>query len=86
MLLESSVYVIANTTTIGNNPTPLTPIKIIYSSIAKEFIFGSLRYINVLGANPTLHVIERFIKRIWNPFEVNKVGTIVCYAYKSRKV
>lgn len=30
----------------------------------------------VLGANPPLHAIDGFVKCIWNPIDIDKVGTV----------
>ena len=38
----------------------------------------------VLGANPLLNVIEGFVKCIWNPTEIDKIGIVVKGIYLVR--
>ena len=59
------------------NPPPLPPVKISYSYIAEELNFWESSIVcYILGANPPLHVVEGFVKRIWNPAEIDKIGTV----------
>lgn len=68
-------------------PSPalvLHPVKISYEDIADEISFRETSVVcYVLGANPPLHVIDGFVKRIWNSLDINKVGTKlrVCFLF-----
>ena len=53
------------------------PIKISYFDIEDELKYWeSFVICCILGANPPVHVIEGFIKRIWKDVEFDKVGLV----------
>lgn len=62
--------------TLGMASIP-SPVKISYEDVAEECVFWETSVVcYVLGANPPLHVINGFVNRIWNPVDIDKVGTI----------
>ena len=62
---------------LGTPLAPLTPIKISYEYVVDDIKFLETSVIcYVLCANTPLRVIEGFVKRIWNPSDIDKVGTI----------
>ena len=53
------------------------PVKISYEDIADETTFWETSVVcYVLGVNPSLHVIDDFVKRIWNPLHIDKMCTV----------
>ena len=51
--------------------------KISYDDIEDELCFWETYVVcYVLGVNPPLHVIDGFVKRIWNVIDIEKIGTI----------
>lgn len=64
---------IANVT--GMNTPP--PIQIDYEDVADENVFWESAVIcYVMGANPPLHVIDGFVRRIWNAESIDKIGLV----------
>lgn len=58
------------------HPHPL-PTKINYFDIEDELKYWeSFVICYVLGANPPIHVIEGFVKRIWKLEEIDKIGSV----------
>ena len=65
--------------------TPPPPVKISYADVADELDFwGTSVVCYVLGANPPPHVVEGFVKRIWKPDVIDKIGTIAKGMYLVR--
>ena len=56
---------------------PPTSIKISYEDIEDELLFRKTSVVCfVLGAEPPLHVIDGFVKRIWGTTDIDKIGTV----------
>ena len=50
------------------------PVKITFDDIANEVKFWKSSVVRfVLGANPPLHVIEGFVRRIWQDHSIDKL-------------
>lgn len=69
----------SNAITIGQGNTSLKPksIKIELSDVEDEIKYWETAVVCfVVGSNPSLHVIDGFVRRIWKDLDIDTVGTV----------
>ena len=72
----------SNLVATSNQSNHPLPIKISYSDIEEELKYRESSVIcYVLGANPPIHVIEGFVKRIWKTKKIEKIGSVAKLIY-----
>ena len=59
------------------HPQGMNTIKINFEDIEDEIRYWESAVVcYVIGVNPPLHVIDRYVKRIWKDIDVEKVGMV----------